>query len=230
MIFPAVEFMIQEGLFFNGNQLCIPKFSMRDNLLKENHSGGLARHFGHDNTFAQLSSSYYWPGMRTDVIKFMNRCRIYQHAKGKRQNIGLYQPLPIPERPWDTISMDFVLGLLRTQRGCDSIFVVVDRFSKMAHFIPCQKTGDATHVVNMFFKEVVRLHSLPKSIVSDRDTKFVHHFRRIRWKKLGTDLSFISSYHPQTDGQNEVVTEVWKLIEESGQVEGTPNRRCQLGE
>jgi hypothetical protein len=129
--------MIQEGLLFKGNQLCIPKCSMRGNLLKENHSGGLVGHFGHDKTFALLISSYYWPGMRIEVVKFVNICRIYQHAKGKRQNIGLYQPLSIPERPWDAISMDFVLGLPRTQRGCDSIFVVVDRFSNMEHFIPC---------------------------------------------------------------------------------------------
>jgi hypothetical protein len=171
-----IEYMVQGGLLFRGNQFFIPRCSMRDNLLKEKHSGGLARHFSHDKMFSQLRNLYYWPGMRIDVIKLVNRCRICQHAKGKRQNTRLYQPLPIPERTWDAISMDFVLGLPRTQRGFNSIFVVVDRFSKMAHFIPCQKTSDATHVANLFFREVVRLHGLPRSIFSNRDTKFVGHF------------------------------------------------------
>jgi hypothetical protein len=199
------EYLIQDGLLFKGCQLCIPRCSMRENLLKEKHSRGLAGHFSHEKTFARLNGSYYWSGMRVEVKKFVNNCKICQYSKGKRYNTGLYQPLPIPERPWDAIRMDFVLRLPRKQRGIDSIFVVVERFSKMAHFIPCQKTSDATHVANLFFKEVVRLHGLPSSIVSDMDTKFVGHFLRMLWKNLGTELYFSSSYNPQTDRQTNVV-------------------------
>ena len=95
----------------------------------------MAGHFGSDKTFGQLGHFYFWPRMRSKVENFVSRCRVCQYTKGRSQNIGLYTPLPIPTRPWDSMSMDFIL-LPKTQKGHDSMFVVVDRFTKMAHFIP----------------------------------------------------------------------------------------------
>ena len=120
-----------------------------------------------------------------------------KYVKERSQNARLYQSLPIPSQPWDDVSIDFVLGLPRTQRGHGSILVVIDRFLKMAHFTPYFKRSDATHIANMFFKEVVRLCGFPRSSVSDRDTRFVGHFWRTLWKKMGANLGFSSSYQPQ---------------------------------
>ena len=198
-------FFRHEGFLFKENKLCVPKCSTRNLLVCEAHEGGLMGHFGVQKTLETLQEHFYWPHMKKDVQKFCEHCIVCKKAKSKVKPHGLYTPLPIPEYPWIDLSMDFVLGLPKTSNGRDSIFVVVDRFSKMAHFIPCKKVDDASHVADLFFKEIVRLHGLPRSIVSDRDSKFLSHFWRTLWGKLGTKLLFSTTCHPQTDGQTEVV-------------------------
>jgi hypothetical protein len=199
------KYVLQDGLLYRANKLCVPASSVHLLFLQEAHGGGLMGHFRVKETEDVLTDHFFWPKMRCDVEPDVSRCTTCNKAMSRLNPHGLYMPLPVPSVPWEDISMDFVLGLPRTKRGRDSIFVVVDRFSKMALFIPCHKSDNALHVAELFFTEIVCLHGVPNTIVSDRDAKFLSHFWRNVWFKLGTKLLFSTTYHPQMDGQTEVV-------------------------
>jgi len=158
------DFILHNGYLFRGLQLCIPDCSLRQQIISELHNEG---HFGRDKTLALISSYYYCPKLTSDVAHFVECCYVCQKSKGVLTNAGLYTPLPGPEAPWLDVSMDFVLGLPHTQRAYDSILVVVDRFSKMAHFVACRKIMDADRIAHLYFREIVRLHGVPQSITSD---------------------------------------------------------------
>jgi hypothetical protein len=161
-------------------------------------------HFEVKKTEDVLTAHFFWPKTRRDVERYVSWCTTCNKAKSRLNSH--YMHLPVPSVPWEDISMDFVLELPRTKRGRDSIFVVVDHFSKMDHFIPCNKSDNASHVADLFFTKIVCLHGVPNTIVLDRVTKFLSYFWRTLWLKLGTKLLFSTTCHPQTDGQTEVVS------------------------
>jgi len=194
-------FHIQDGLLFKGARLCIPKCGFRELIFQELHGGALVGHFGVEKTTSMPKEHYYWPKMSRDVEHSVKRCAVSQLAKSHVLPHGLYSPPPVPMAPWEDVFLDFITRLPRTQRHKDAIMVVVDRFSKMAHFVPCHRIHGATQIANLYFKEIVKLHGIPKSMVSDRDTKFLSHFWLTLWRKTGTHLKFSTTCHPQTDGQ-----------------------------
>jgi hypothetical protein len=149
--------------------------------------------------------------MKTDVQEFVRQCEVCQHAKHLNQHPqGLLQPLPTPAGAWQDITMDFVEGLPLSE-GANAILVVVDRFTKYAHFIPMKHPFSAPQVARVFVDSVVKLHGMPKSIISDRGALFTSQFWRQLFQKLGTKLQFTTAYHPQTDGQTKRVNQCLEM-------------------
>ncbi|PNX84282.1 hypothetical protein L195_g040340 [Trifolium pratense] len=169
---------------------------------------GLMMGCGVHRTFGRLQENVFWEGMRKDVTAFVKSCVICQQTKPATHSpYGLLQPLPIPGQVWEDISLDFVVGLPSFQANT-VILVVVDRLSKAAHFgmLPTQFT--AAKVADLFVRMICKLHGMPRSIVSDRDPIFLSRFWQELFRLSGTKLRMSSAYHPQSDGQTEIVNKM----------------------
>ncbi|CAI7875071.1 unnamed protein product, partial [Closterium sp. NIES-54] len=188
----------------------VPNYaSLRQILLEEFHDVPYAGHFRSNKTLAGIAKYYYWPRMAADVQQFVTSCDTCQRMKSSKQKkTGLLQPLSVLEQPWQVVSLDFITGLPSTSRGHDSNLVVIDKFSKMGHFIPTNATATAEATARLFFDRIITIHSIPATLISNRDPKFMSKFWKELMGLLGTKLAMSSAYHPQTDGQTERLNQV----------------------
>ncbi|KAL0556899.1 hypothetical protein IC582_005416 [Cucumis melo] len=197
------------GLLFE-RRLCVPSdCAVKTELLSEAHSSAFSMHPGSTKMYQDLKRVYWWRNMKREVAEFVSKCLVCQQVKAPRQKpAGLLQPLSIPEWKWENVSMDFITGLPRTLRGFTVIWVVVDRLTKSAHFVPGKSTYTASKWAQLYMSEIVRLHGVPVSIVSDRDARFTSKFWKGLQTAMGTRLDFSTAFHPQTDGQTERLNQV----------------------
>ena len=166
-------------------------------------------HSGSNKMYQDLRQQLWWTRMKREVAQYVSDCDICKRVKASHlRPAGLLQPLTIPSGKWEDISMDFIVGLPKTAKGYDSIWVVVDRFTKSAHFIPV-KTGYKSHqYAELYIARIVSLHGIPNTIISDRGSQFVARFWEQLHAALGTQLIRSSAYHPQTDGQTERINQI----------------------
>lgn len=198
--------ILRDGVWFSkGKVLLNPTSALVPTILAECHASPTGGHFGVHKTISRLRCDFRWPVIRRTVLDYIWECEICQQCKTDCMSpVGLLQPLPVPDCIWTDISMDFIEGLL-ISKGYSVIMVVVDRISKYAHFVALSHPFTATSVATTFVINVVRLHGLPSSIVSDMYKVFLSSFWKNLFRLQGTWLCMSSSYHPQSDGQTEVV-------------------------
>lgn len=202
-------YSINVGMDQTQDRLCVPKGEIRTTLILKFHNPPSEGHFGAYKTYYALAEGFYWPKMFKQVNKFVKTCRICQQTKSlTKRTQGLLQPLPIPEDRWSSVSMDFITGLPPTASGCDTIMVVVDRFTKVAHFIPTVKTVSGEVAAKLFIDNIIRIHGLPQEIISDKDFNFLTPFWKTIQACFGTELKFSTTNHPETDGQTERVNAI----------------------
>jgi hypothetical protein len=171
------------------------------------HNSPVGGHSGAPTTFQKLRPLFYWPGMRAAILKFIQDCSICAQAKPDRSGYpSLLQLLPVPHESWEVISLDFVEGL-PISGSANAVLVVVDKFSKFAHFVPFCHSFTAASVARLFMDHIFKLHRLPVAIISDRDRVFTSRLWRLLFQLAGTELRMSTIYHPLSDGHAEHVNQ-----------------------
>ncbi|CAJ2661993.1 unnamed protein product [Trifolium pratense] len=206
------NYTVREGILYWKHRMVIPpKATLIQQILEEFHTSPIGGHAGMTRTLARIKSQFYWSAMKKDIFDYVQNCLVCQQAKTTNTLLaGLLQPLPIPSQVWEDIAMDFITSL-PLSFGYTTIMVVVDRLTKYAHFIAMKTDYTSKSVAEAFMHNVVKLHGMPKSIVSDRDKVFTSTFWQHLFKLQGTTLAMTSAYHPQSDGQTEVLNKGLEL-------------------
>lgn len=202
--------VFKDALWWHHNAIVVPKVdSLCEDILMECHDAFYSGHMGITKTLKQVETRFWWPSLRDDVKKYVNSCDVCQRSKASTTRIaGLLQPLEIPEKKWECVSLDFITGLTPTTQGHDAILVCVDKLSKMAHFIATVTTVTAEETSRLFIDNVFKHHGLPEKLISDRDTRFTSRFWAALCHILGTRQAMSTAFHPQTDGQTERVNRI----------------------
>jgi hypothetical protein len=206
---------IRDGLLYdNEDRLIIPNDrALKTRILYELHDNKLAGHMGITKTEELVGRQFWWPGLHQDIAAYIKDCVVCQLSKDNQQApAGLLQPIPIPKHRWEVVTMDFIPSLPKTASGHDGILLVVDKLTKMTHLMASSQgiNNDAVGTARLFFDGVVRLHGVPLSIISDRDSRFRSHFWTALWQLTGTQLKPGTAHHPQTDGQSEIMVKQLK--------------------
>ncbi|WVZ58856.1 hypothetical protein U9M48_009082, partial [Paspalum notatum var. saurae] len=199
-----------QGVLWFKNRLVVPKdMELRKKILEEAHKSVLAMHPGSNKMYQDLKQRFWWTRMKREIAKYVSECHICKRVKADHlKPAGMLHPLNIPAWKWEDIHMDFVVGLPRTQKGYDSIWVIIDRFTKSAHFLPVKTVYRANTYAELYIAKIVSLHGVPRTITSDRGSVFVSRFWEQLQKSLGTKLIHSSAYHPRTSGQVERVNRI----------------------
>jgi hypothetical protein len=203
-----------EGVLWYKGRICVPNIKeLKDKILREAHESAYSIHPRGNKMYHDLKATYWWYSMKRDVTEYIALCDTCQQVKAEHQRpTRLLQPLQVIEWKCEEIAMDFIVGLPRTQSGYDSIWVILDRFTKVAHFIPVKTTYSGPQLTELYMLKIVCLHGVPKKIVSDRGTQFTSKFWERLHETFDTQLHFSSTYHSQTDGQTERVNQILEDI------------------